>query len=286
MSAADEGGAGSRTLAVLEGSRVELEIQCLNKVLSVATVSVDKKEFALEKADAEGHRWTLPLKGSPLARIDSPVKYQIQVTDEDGLHLPHPIEGHINIKVDRPPTIMASVDVQYFLPNSGLPEINYTVNDDYGISKVQLYAEVVHSAPESNGNDAPGTPAVVEPPAGNPATNPADPAVASAAKPIGPIPVLNLKPDQPILRPKLPYNGVYRLPLDQFKLAKGDVLRVTLEAIDYRGDDPGKPTRSDPVVLQITDESGIMTALGETDLRAAHQLDLLIQRQSQTGGSK
>ena len=65
----------------------------------------------------------------------------------------------------------------------------------------------------------------------------------------------------------------------QFKLVKGDQLRVTLEAIDYRGDMPGKPTRSEPLLLNITDESGIMSALSETDLRAAHQMDLLIQRQ-------
>ena len=51
------------------------------------------------------------------------MKYQIQVTDEDGLHLPHPMDGYIRIKIDRPPTIAASVDVQYFLPNTGMPEI-------------------------------------------------------------------------------------------------------------------------------------------------------------------
>ena len=287
-SASDEEGAGSRQLSVLEGSQIDLEIQCLNKTLSDAKLTIDKKDFALEKADTDGHRWKLPSKDSPLAHIDSPVKYQIQVTDEDGLHLPHPLDGYIRIKADRPPTIMASVDVQYFLPDSGNPAINFTVNDDYGVSKVNLYAEVSHAPPESANGDAtaaPAAPADQPPPV---ATNPPDASAGVAAsKPLGPIAVP--LPKSPLLQADLKkngYNGVYRLPLSQFKLAKGDVLRVTLEAIDYRGDDPGKATRSDPVVLQITDESGIMTALGETDLRAAHQLDLLIQRQSQTGGSK
>ena len=75
------------------------------------------------------------------------MKYEIQVTDEDGLHLPHAIDGYIRIKIDRPPTIIAAVDVQYFLPTTGMPEITYTVNDDYGISRVQLYAEVIHAPP-------------------------------------------------------------------------------------------------------------------------------------------
>jgi hypothetical protein len=297
-SVADEGTLGSRQLSVLEGSRVDLEIQCVNKPLIAATVTIDKHQYPLEGRDLPqgvdpGRHWTLPVEKTPLARIDSALKYEIQVTDEDGLHLPHPIDGYIRIKIDRPPTIIAAVDVQYFLPTTGMPEINYTVNDDYGISRVQLYAEVIHPPPGAAGavgSVVGGAPAAVEiVPAVTPvhASEPAqNPAPSASEITVAPIPVLDLKPNQPILRPKLPYNGVYHLALNQFKLVKGDQLRVTLEAIDYRGDQPGKPTRSDPLLLNITDESGIMTALSETDLRAAHQMDLLIQRQTQTGGSR
>ena len=246
----------SRQLSVLEGSRVDMELSCLNKRLTAATMIVDKKSYPLAARDSDGRHWALPAAGSPLARIDDAVKYQIQVTDEDGLHLPHPMEGYIRIKIDRPPTIMASVDAQFFLPNTGLPEIRYTANDDYGLSAIRATVEIQHE--------------------GSTAAEPA-PQVLD---------VLTIPADKPLVRPKIPYSGVYRLPLSTLKLVKGDQLKVTLEATDYRGDQPGKTTKSDPLVLQITDESGIMAALGETDLRAAHQMDVLIQRQLQTGGLK
>ncbi|HEV2969385.1 MAG TPA: DUF4175 family protein [Pirellulales bacterium] len=247
--------AGSHQLSVLEGSRADLEITCENKPLSAAMLTMDKKDFPLEKTAADGRRWTLAGKESPLSRIDSPTRFEIQVTDADGLRLPRPVEGYIRIKPDRPPTVNASVDVQYFLPNTGLPEINYSANDDYGISRIQLYVEVIHP--------------------GGTSESPAEPIAISKE---------NLA--KPLLKPNLPLAGAYRLPLDQFKLAKGDQVKLTLEATDFRGDQPGKSTKSDPVVLQITDEGGIMAALSETDRHAYEQMNTLIQRQSQTGGLK
>jgi hypothetical protein len=260
--------AGSRQLSVLEGSRVDLEINCENKSLTAATLAVVttefdadkkavtiKKDYPLEKQDADGRRWMLTVKDTPLARIDSLLKYEIQVLDADGLRLPHPIEGSIHIKSDRLPTIMAAVDVQYFLPTTGVPEINYSANDDYGISAMRMYVEVVH-------------------PGGSPDTS------------AEPIPIPKQKMLKPVLKQNLPLTGTYRLPLDQFKLVKGDQVRLILEATDYRGDQPGKSTKADPIVLQITDEGGIMAALSETDRHAYEQMNVLIQRQTQTGGLK
>ena len=260
--------AGSRQLSVLEGSRVDLEINCENKSLAAATLSVlttefdadkkpvtSKKDYPLEKQDADAHRWTLTATDTPLAHIDSLLRYEIQVTDADGLRLPHPLEGSIRIKADRPPTVMASVDVQYFLPTTGVPEINYSANDDYGISALRMYVEVIHQG-------------------GSPDTS------------AEPIPIPKQKLTKPVLKPNLPLTGTYRLALDQFKLVKGDQVRLIVEATDYRGDLPGKSTKSDPVVLQITDEGGIMAALSETDRHAYDQMNVLIQRQTQTGGLK
>ena len=93
-----------------------------------------------------GHRWTLTAKDSPLARVDSLLKYEIQVADIDGLRLPHPIEGSIRIKPDRPPTVLASAARRAILPRRTrrVPEVNYIANDDYGISQLRLYVEVIH----------------------------------------------------------------------------------------------------------------------------------------------
>ena len=150
-------GAGSLQLSVLEGSRVDLEINCANKALTAAAVTVEKtdfnadkkavtqtKSYPLVKQDDEGRRWSLTARDTPLARIDGLTKYRIQVTDINGIGLPHPLEGSIHIKPDRPPTVMAAADVQYFLPNTGVPEIKYSANDDYGISALQMHVELIH----------------------------------------------------------------------------------------------------------------------------------------------
>ncbi len=265
--------AGTRQLAVLEGSHVDLEINCFNKPLTAATLKIERqlprdpkkpdakpevetKQIPLVARDADGHRWGVPAKDSPLARVDSELRYEIQVTDSDGLHLPHPLDGYVRIKVDRPPTVFATVDVQYFLPNQGVPEINYTASDDYGIAGLQMKVDIVHQ--DSSG----------------------------VAEPAGPLIALMKPKAEPVLRPKLPLTGTYRLALDQYKLVKGDELRVYILATDYRGDAEGKTTTSEPLVLQITDESGIMAALSETDRHAYEQMNVLIQRQTQTGGLK
>jgi hypothetical protein len=62
-------------------------------------------------------------------------------------------------------------------------------------------------------------------------------------------------------------------------------VRVTLEVVDYRGDQPGTAVQSEPVVFQVTDESGILAGLVEADEKSARQLDEIIQRQLGAGES-
>ena len=55
-------------------------------------------------------------------------------------------------------------------------------------------------------------------------------------------------------------------------------MRIVLEAIDYRGE-PGVSAESEPILLDITDESGILAAVSEGDRRSQEQIDDLIRRQ-------
>src|SRR5207253_1236936 len=80
-------------------------------------------------------------------------------------------------------------------------------------------------------------------------------------------------------QPLATLRGRHVLDLKPLGLAKGDTVRVTLEAIDYRGDRPGTPARSEPIVFTVTDESGILAGLVEADEKSARQLDQIIQRQ-------
>jgi hypothetical protein len=68
-------------------------------------------------------------------------------------------------------------------------------------------------------------------------------------------------------------------------LSKGDQLKLTFEAIDYRGSLAGKSALSEPLILHVTDERGVLAAMVEADERSARQLDAIIQRQLGIGES-
>ena len=66
---------------------------------------------------------------------------------------------------------------------------------------------------------------------------------------------------------------------------KGDRLKLTLEAVDYRGDAPGESYLSDPLVLEISDEAGVLAAISEADQRSEQRLTDIIKEQLGIGES-
>jgi len=173
------------------------------------------------------------------------------VTDEDGLQLEQTVQGYIRIKADQRPRITAEVVTRFVLP-SATPLIEYRASDDFGVAKVLLHLQ---SARGENASVEDKT-----------------------------LTLLDSK--EPVLRNRLPLKGVYPLKLAGLGLAKGDQLKVTLEVIDFRGPATGLSALSEPLTLQVTDESGILAAISESDERSARQLDAIIQRQLGIGGSK
>ncbi len=69
------------------------------------------------------------------------------------------------------------------------------------------------------------------------------------------------------------------LDLTSLQLQKEDQVRLELEATDFRGDEPGVATRSEPLMLTVTDERGVLAAMVESDEQSAQQLNSIIQRQ-------
>ena len=82
----------------------------------------------------------------------------------------------------------------------------------------------------------------------------------------------------PLKSESLPAIGAYKLDMTKMELERGDQVRIVLEAIDHRGK-PGVSTLSEPILLDITDESGILAAVSEGDRRSQEQIDDLIRRQ-------
>ena len=82
--------------------------------------------------------------GTPLEQLVEPVRYVIQVTDEDGMELDRPIEGVIRVYADQPPQIFASAKVQLVVPKAR-PTIDFQVADDFGLAQIKILSEVVHA---------------------------------------------------------------------------------------------------------------------------------------------
>jgi hypothetical protein len=93
----------------------------------------------------------------------------------------------------------------------------------------------------------------------------------------------------------LPFQGQYTVDLAQIAstadgstpvgLRKGDRLKLTLQAVDDRGDLPGESCVSEPLVLEISDESGVLSAISEADERSEERLTEIIKQQLGIGES-
>jgi hypothetical protein len=288
-----------RQVAVLEGTSIQLAIECKNKKrLRSAWMTVkigdQSQRHELVKQDAEGYRWSLAedqssTDKSPLASIRQELRYEIQVIDEDELSLEVPLRGTIRIRPDRPPSGLADVVHKVVLPTAE-PLIEYRAMDDYGIAGLALVVEVerqstapLTSAQQPLANAGGGS--AVAPMESSPAD----------MTPAAEVPVERhrydlLRQTQPLTGNRLPAQGKFAASLSPLKLVKGDRIKITLEVTDYRGEnDAGQAVgtifRSEPLVLEISDESGVLAAISEADQRSEERLTDIIKRQLGIGES-
>lgn len=242
FSNADSKGAAKWHLAVIEGSRVDVELESLNADLDSAKLMIGEHEFSLTPAGQGGARkWHLKPEGSPLASVSEPLEYKLQVTDQQGLQLEAPIRGSIRLKQDLPPRIAVSSRTNKVIPTA-TPPILYAVQDDYALAKVVAHVQVSRGDEQLPDREF----SVVSVPESH---------RQSVAK------------------------GTYKLDLTALKLAKGDEVKVTFVASDYRGPREPKKSFSEPLLFHVTDQQGILSGLLETDQESAKQLDAIIRRE-------
>jgi len=267
----------SRQLSVLEGSTVEIVIDCTNnKPLAAAWLIARTKntttKYDLRKdAAAKTIRWSLPVENTPFHRVTSEIRFEIQVNDEDNLQLETPIQGMIRIKADRPPTGSADVVHRVILPTAK-PVIEYRMNDDYGIGEVSLHMQVERLENTGLKSLPPATEADNN-------TTPVDPDAVAKPRPEEKHTVRLRAAEPPILADELPFLGKHEVSLSPLKLIKGDRLKLTLEIHDYRGELPGETFLSEPLFLEISDEDGVFSAILDADKKADQRLSEIIKRQ-------
>ncbi len=245
---------GLRQIAVLEGSRVVLHLTS-DKKLRDAVLTIEEPEAGYtaplrrrnDNAVGDGvDRWVLDAPDTPLAAVVSPVRYTVQVTDEDGQQLPSPIEGVIRLQADFAPRITAAVVTRLVLPNAR-PTIYYRAMDDHGLAAVSVFHEVVRP----------------------------DGSVKEGETPIYELPE-NAAPERN-------REEDYRFSLKGLNLRKGDMVRLTMRARDFRGPREGRVASAEPVLLEVTDEQGVLAGMMEADRHSANELQTMIERQLGVG---
>lgn len=264
---------GARQVTVLEGSRVDLALRCTNKKLASATLVIDGAEHPLQPRGADGAsdaEWELAGAASPLARLDRSIAYEIRIVDEDGLGADMPLVGSIRVKTDAPPRVTADVQTRLVLPTA-TPRLAWRVADDHAIARLEIVVEPVSAAGNTDAQaDISGEPAGPRP--DRTATIPVALSKSGSADWVG--------------GDRLPLEGVATVKLDGLGLKLGDQVRLIARAIDYRGEAVGQSAESEPILLEVTDERGILGGLLESDERSVEQLDAIIDRELTVGGAR
>lgn len=235
-----DGRTSRRQLSVIEGSRVELSVRSLNKKLERAKLWIGEDGYDLTSKDRQ--RWSFNITGTPFESVTEPLKYRIEVTDTEGLQLESPIHGTLRLKSDQAPRTAISLRTRRVVPTAS-PPIVWSASDDFGLSRVVAQVQVARVDGEVEEDE-----------------------VEIAASVAG-------KPHPESLR------GEYHLDLGKYKLIKGDELKVMFIAWDYRGSLEPQKSYSEPLILSVTDQQGILSGLLQTDEESAKQLDAIIRRE-------
>ena len=250
---------GSRQLSVLEGSAINLSLSVANeKQIEHAWVRVSSKSdttrWDLVTQEDQQKVWNLA-GTTPFSTVTEEFSFEVHVRDIDGLQPESPIRGFVRLRSDRSPTTTMELVHRVVLPTAR-PVVGFRVTDDFGISRLLLNLSVqrqhnevlaADSSPEPTSADRRTQEILLEA-----AWLPAD---------------------------KLPYHGRYEIDMVALKLSKGDQVKLTIEAVDYRGETPGKSTLSESVVLGISDEAGVLAAIAEADENSEKRLTEVIKEQ-------
>jgi hypothetical protein len=227
-----------RQRVALEGSRVVPVVTSSNKKLKSATIKIGDQQYDLKQV---GDQFTLTDDDSPLAKVASTLRYEVQVVDQDDLGLERPISGTLQVRTDQPPRIAVATATQFVLPNAS-PRVRFGAVDDFALDRITVRKIVERQGP----SDKPGevTEVVAE---------------------------LNGKSAN--------VENTVAVNLSDLDLQKDDRVSLVFEAFDYRGGEPGKSTISDRIDFQVTDRAGILAAMRQLDTQMDKKLDQIIKAQ-------
>ncbi|MEX1040606.1 MAG: hypothetical protein WDZ51_08255 [Pirellulaceae bacterium] len=232
-------------ISVLEGSRALLTVKA-DRPLEQVEIEIMRMgqpdKLRLEAVDSERQIWRLAGSENPLNDLREPLTYKLTAVDQHGLNPQGTPRGTIRVMTDKAPRAIASMIHKVLLPGAK-PQLRLKIDDDFGLASAHLEMRVERNMET-----------VLE-------------ERVSLNQELG------LAPGQTTLEKS------HALALSRWKLQPGDRLQITLAAEDNRGGQPGRIGRSEPLVLEIADESGVLAAISEADQQSEQLLGELIQRQ-------
>jgi len=224
----------------LEGSRVVPVVTASNKELRAATFTIGEQVYPMRR---EGDRFVLAGADSPLNKVATTVRWQVQVTDQDGLSLERPVSGVLQVRPDQPPNIAIATATRLVWPKAN-PKIQYKALDDYALDRVVATLSV--EGPGEGGRE----------------TSREKTFDIAGAEEHG-----------------RELEGTFSLNIGELGVTKGDRVFIFFTAIDYRGSFAGQSMRSEPMVLEVSDREGVLEALRELDEQIERKLDQIIDAQ-------
>tara|TARA_B100000945_G_scaffold318454_1_gene323335 strand:+ start:2517 stop:4139 length:1623 start_codon:yes stop_codon:yes gene_type:complete len=233
---------GGRIRSVLAGSNVHPVLRSTNNELKSASIQLGEETFELKN---ESGNWKMPVEDHPLIGVMATTKYQISVTDTNGISPDRPITGILQVRPDQNPRIAAATVINLVLSGAA-PRIKFRAIDDFGIDTVAADITITRGAMETSDDTI--TRVVGEP--------------ESHAKQI---------------------DNTIAIELADFGLEIGDTVLVTLQVTDYRGQQPGVTIPSDPIEFMVTSRANFLAAMRDIDSETDEKLDQIIKAQLGVG---
>lgn len=200
-----------------------------------------------ERHGTQGQYWTAEPAATLPIEVTEPMRLEFTVEDCDGSP-PLVIQAVIRPRPDQPPRILAESRVSLVLPRAR-PTTFCRASDDRGLVRIDARAERV---------GADGTAETLH--------------------------TWTLwRADHQATRE---LEERFALDLSATGAGKGDRLHVYLLAVEQgRDGQQGRTVESTPITFEVTDEQGILAAMAELDRKSAEQLQQMIDRQLEVGGS-
>lgn len=241
----------STHVSVLASSDVDLKVIADRDLVDPRIIirqGGESSQFPLNAVPENQHNYQIS-SADVLRNLQQTVSYEVLAIDAHGLEPASPLRGTIRVVPDRVPLASLQSIHKIVLPTA-TPILQYRASDDFALKELALQLTIEKANTNSR---------VVE------------------------VPLASFESEE---APVKLNEGAAPLELSTWQLERGDRVLVVLRAYDYRSGEDVEPGTSEPLTLEIGDESDVLAAISEADEQSEQILGELIQQQLGMGESR